>query len=157
MQVTKKLIYFIIRPLWDRQTMKGEDGWHSGIKKKRNLIDVSFIFNDASYWIPGRGNRAHPSLWEVSTYKHCNPKERILLWLVCTACVIIINTAKPPNQCPSIKITAMFIFFTDYKSSLTCLLPSCTFSTFGASHLKYTFTGSIFQCLWNDTGTWWER
>lgn len=30
-------------------------------------------------------------------------------------------------------------------------------STRGANHVAYTSTGSMFQCLWNDTGTWWAR
>lgn len=47
--------------------------------------------------------------------------------------------------------------FTDYKSSLTRICPSCKSSSFGASHLKYTSTGSMFQCLWKEIGTWWER
>lgn len=48
---------------------------------------------------------------------------------------------------------------TAYKSSLlySTFFPPSDSSVFGASHVKYTFTGSIFQCLWKDMGIWWER
>lgn len=46
-----------------------------------------------------------------------------------------------------------------HNSSLKpfCVTGLALSSTRGANHVAYTSTGSMFQCLWNDTGTWWAR